>query len=205
MNEVKGTPWEPVPGRGMTEVRSKVYIPSNREVTRMPEPEDRQTCVHRMSIRRSDLDRFGWHFRGCAGCEAANRGGPAVNHNEHCRKAYEAMLRQKDPQKYEKEKEKEAEKLARMIQKAASQEGSQQKKSRTGDGPTVIVNPSGELDQSGGAQASGGQERKREAEGPVEESKEPENKRSKAEEEGQGGEKPDEEIGGGEREQQTQD
>ena len=96
---VCGVPWEPIPGHGMREVKSKVYIPIPRSMPDIPEPMPRENQKRRMYMSKKDVQRHGWHTIGCPGCEAANRGEPAKNHTEACRTAYEQMLQQRDPQK----------------------------------------------------------------------------------------------------------
>ena len=80
-----GVPWEPVPGRGMKEVRSKVYIAgvgSGEDI--IPEPQIRGTIPRRMRFDMDDLEKYGYTV-GCPGCRAKNRGEVGVNHSEECR------------------------------------------------------------------------------------------------------------------------
>ena len=84
MKRLKGVPWEPVPGRPDTEIKSKVLIPGGDPV-RAPGGETRERQVRRVYIRREDVTNYG-PTRGCEGCNAAIRGdGISRNHTEECR------------------------------------------------------------------------------------------------------------------------
>ena len=85
-NDVRGTPWEPVPGRAGVELRSKVLMPEDRQ---RPIPvirgDEEDYIVRRVRITRETIRKLGF-IVGCPGCRAVNRNMPAVNHNEECRK-----------------------------------------------------------------------------------------------------------------------
>ena len=61
--------------------------------------------VRRLKILKQDVTRFGM-TPGCGGCQAANRGGPARNHSEECRKRITEELRNSGDIRFEKEQEK---------------------------------------------------------------------------------------------------
>jgi hypothetical protein len=93
-NDIRGTPWEPVPGREGIEIRSRVVIPVTRtEPGQLMEGEDRDFIVRRMRINRETIRKLGFTI-GCPGCRAVNRGQSAVNHNEACRSRVEGLLRE---------------------------------------------------------------------------------------------------------------
>ena len=83
-NKMRGSPWEPVPGRGSTELRVNVHIPTSSEEP-IPHETGREGGVHRFRIMRDDIKRFGL-MPMCPGCTAVNRGEPAQSHSEACRK-----------------------------------------------------------------------------------------------------------------------
>ena len=85
-NDVRGTPWEPIPGRGGIEIRSRVMLPEERQ---RPIPvirgDEGDYIVRRVRITRETIRKLGF-TTGCPGCRAVNRNLPAVNHNEECRR-----------------------------------------------------------------------------------------------------------------------
>ena len=100
IEEMVGVPWEPVPGRGMKEVKSKVHIAgvgAGEDI--IEEPQLRGAIPRRMRFDADDLDKYGYTF-GCPGCRAKNRGDIAVNHSEECRRRIEEKIREADPERY---------------------------------------------------------------------------------------------------------
>ena len=84
-NDIRGTPWEPVPGREGIEIRSKVVIPIDRTGPRQAmEAEEKDFIAGRMRITREFIRKVGFII-GCLGCRVVNRGQSAVNRNEECR------------------------------------------------------------------------------------------------------------------------
>ena len=91
LDEMKGVPWAPTPGRDGVEVRSYVMIPERQdEPRRIPEPEDKEVVRRRAGIKKEDVMEFGG-TPGCQGCLAANRG-MRRNHNDTCRKRMEGFM-----------------------------------------------------------------------------------------------------------------
>jgi len=87
-NDIRGTPW-PIQGRERIKLRSLVIIPAERTAPRqLIEGEDRYFIVRRMRIAKEFIRMVGFTV-GRPGCRAVNRGPPAVNHNEECRKRVE--------------------------------------------------------------------------------------------------------------------
>ena len=79
---VKGTPWEPVPGREGVEVMSKVELPpAPVEVPPMADGPKWEQDWRRPKIERKDVRNLGM-TPGCPGCVAANRGSAARRHTE---------------------------------------------------------------------------------------------------------------------------
>ena len=78
---VKGVPWEPVPGRGGIELRSRVHIPEEaEEVSKPMSGEPREFKYRRARITKEDIRKAGF-TEGCPGCKAVNRG--LKYHEEH--------------------------------------------------------------------------------------------------------------------------
>ena len=103
---MKGTPWQPVPGRDGMEVKSRVVIPSDhKDKAEAVQGEDKEVQTRRLRINKKDIEKFGM-TPGCDGCRAANRGAPARNHNEDCRKRITEELREIGDQRVEREQEK---------------------------------------------------------------------------------------------------
>ena len=53
--EVKGTPWEPVPGRERIEIKSRVTMPEEIKASKVPEGEEREIRSRRVKIFKSDI------------------------------------------------------------------------------------------------------------------------------------------------------
>lgn len=90
---MKGTPWEPVPGRAGIESKSNItMLPESTEpITPHPTLEYRQ--VRRGHIRYEDIKKYGM-TPGCAGCIAWSRHGRTHNHTEPCRRRIETHMRE---------------------------------------------------------------------------------------------------------------
>ena len=86
LTNFRGTPWEPVPGRGDLEMGIRVRLPTESEnYAAMPESEERRHGEQRMSITRRMIQRYG-ETKGCRGCAAIRRKAAlAVAHDEPCR------------------------------------------------------------------------------------------------------------------------
>ena len=100
IEEMVGVPWEPAPGRGMKEVRSRAIIAGlggGEDI--IPEPQVRQAVPRRMRFDDDDLNKYGFTI-GCPGCKAKNRGNVGVNHSEECRQRIEEKIREDDPERY---------------------------------------------------------------------------------------------------------
>jgi hypothetical protein len=94
MSVMKGTPWEPVPGREGVEVMSKVELPpAPVEVPPMADGPKWEQDWRRPKIERRDVRNLGM-TPGCPGCVAANRGSAARRHTEECRKRMETGMGQ---------------------------------------------------------------------------------------------------------------
>ena len=80
---VKGLPWQPDPNVSTYDIRSRVSVrveqPSEVELGNT-----REFMSRRLRITKKDLQQQGYSI-GCAGCEAARKGGVAINHSEECR------------------------------------------------------------------------------------------------------------------------
>ena len=95
-----GLPWEPIPGRGQIQVKSKVKFMEEsgdniREPFEWEEPKSR-----RMHINKEDVKRKYGAVQGCRGCDAALRGGDPRPHNERCRALKEQLMQKKEPERY---------------------------------------------------------------------------------------------------------
>ncbi len=85
MDMAAGVPWEPIPGRGHIQVKSKVKF-MEESGDKIPDPwvwEEPKT--RGIYIQKEDVTRNYGAVQGCRGCEAAMRGGEPRPHNERCR------------------------------------------------------------------------------------------------------------------------
>ena len=86
-------------GREGFEIKSRVVIPIDRTgPIQLIDGEESDFIVRRMRITRELIRKVGFTI-GCPGCRAVNRGQPAVNHNEECRRRIEGMLREEGNEK----------------------------------------------------------------------------------------------------------
>ena len=93
-NAFQGVPWEPIPGRNVDTIPVRVRLAEEGEAA--PEPanlgEPRAISRRRMRITRKQIVKIGFTV-GCPGCRAVNRGLPAVDHSEECRRRFEHDVR----------------------------------------------------------------------------------------------------------------
>ena len=92
VQNMKGTPWEPVPGHPDRELKSKVVV-REEPILPPPEPSDEQPTMRRLYIRKKDIIKYGATV-GCEGCRAVVRGGVSRNHTEECRARIEKAIRE---------------------------------------------------------------------------------------------------------------
>ena len=92
LDEMKGTPWEPVPGSPGTEMTSRIAPDrEEREVIPREEGEIRDARLKEFRIERRDvLDNS--PTPGCPGCNNVITGGIARNHNKACRDKFEKIF-----------------------------------------------------------------------------------------------------------------
>ena len=95
LGSMRGVPWEPIPGRGMIQIKSKTVIPGEVEGEGITEePLLKEMIPRRVKITKYDLSKYGF-TAGCPGCIAANRG-LVVNHSEKCRKRIEQLIEENE-------------------------------------------------------------------------------------------------------------
>ena len=87
-------PWEPVLGKGGTEIPVQVHMPTEREEPKpVEEGVEKREIRRRIRIRREDVIKYGYTI-GCPGCQAVSRNAPAQNHTEVCRARIEKIMRE---------------------------------------------------------------------------------------------------------------
>ena len=70
-----------------------MHVPEDRDSPDPPmQGEEREVVHRRVKITREMVRRVGFMV-GCPGCRAVNRGLPAVNHKEECRRRFEDSMR----------------------------------------------------------------------------------------------------------------
>ena len=80
----KGVPWEPIPGIGSYDLRSKIVLPVDRPEEGDVEVQEREFAHRRYKISKSDIEAHGPTI-GCPACTNILRGKRPGNHNETCR------------------------------------------------------------------------------------------------------------------------
>ena len=96
LSEIKGTPWQPTPGRDSIEIKCKINMPSDESpITEPAQGHHEEGGVKRAKIFNNDLVRFGYTV-GCPGCRASVQGKAAQSHNEECRRRIESELRKEN-------------------------------------------------------------------------------------------------------------
>ena len=71
IDEMRGVPWEPEPGSGIIEIKSKVRIPGTGSGEIVEQPLVREAVPRRMRFDQDDLEKYGYAI-GCPGCRAKN-------------------------------------------------------------------------------------------------------------------------------------
>lgn len=90
IKELKGLPWEPIPGKGKRDIGAKILIEEIEEKPdKMEEVEDR-VMLRRVRITKEDVNKYG-PTKGCKGCREVLKGGTWV-HSEDCRKRMEGLM-----------------------------------------------------------------------------------------------------------------
>ena len=102
LSKIKGVPWEPVPGQGRTQIKSRITIRDQPiPDSELPEVELRPGKALGIWITKREVMKYGI-TPGCAGCVAQNRGRTGVAHNAKCRERMEEMMQEHEPDKYNK-------------------------------------------------------------------------------------------------------
>ena len=94
LEQMQGTPWEPVPGHPEREIKSRVIIQSG-SVEDPPTRESEAPVPKRVYIKKRDVEKFG-ATAGCEGCKAAIRGGGVRPHTEECRARLEKAIKESE-------------------------------------------------------------------------------------------------------------
>ena len=92
VDSIRGSPWEPIPGREGIEIKTSVCIPCEEGQT--IEREDgvaREVVRRRFHIRAKDVEKYK-PTMDCEGCKSVNRGGPAINHSIQCRDRFARLF-----------------------------------------------------------------------------------------------------------------
>ena len=91
---MKGTPWEPIPGKVDDSIPVRVRLPEEGQPPG-PDPvnlgEPHRDIKRRARITREDVVRIGFTLN-CPGCRAISRNAPSQNHTEACRARIEQAL-----------------------------------------------------------------------------------------------------------------
>merc|ERR1712240_226221 len=94
IGSMKGTPWEPIPGKLDDSIPVRVRLPEEGQPPG-PSPdnlgEPHRDIKRRARITREDVIRIGFTFN-CPGCKAISRNAPSQNHTEACRDRIEQAL-----------------------------------------------------------------------------------------------------------------
>jgi len=90
--EIAGVPWRPIPGRDGVELKSHVRMASEfGDKMEHAEGQQQPFVARAVEFLKEDIKKYGMS-PGCAGCTAANRGTPAVNHSDSCRIRIEKLM-----------------------------------------------------------------------------------------------------------------
>ena len=115
---MKGTPWEPIPGRPGTEITTRIAPDrEEREIIPRGSGEERDVRLKEFRIERQDVFDNNPTV-GCPGCNNVITGGIARNHNKKCRERFEKIFVDKgDPKLLRQAKRFMADGEAREIKK----------------------------------------------------------------------------------------
>ena len=101
-SEMKGVPWEPIPGREGIEIRSSVkFGPSWTPVGEAQEGKERVVRRRGAQIRAADVKKYR-ATEGCPGCSEQEKGRPGITHKKHCRERFEKIWKEKGDPRVEK-------------------------------------------------------------------------------------------------------
>ena len=116
-SQIRGLPWEPIPGRDSIDVPINVAIPDEDKVV-IPAAENTEKVMVRrvFKIFRTDVAEYGL-TPGCKGCLAADAGHPvAKNHSAECRSRMLTEISNKNPNRIARLGEKYFEELNTELQ-----------------------------------------------------------------------------------------
>ncbi len=116
LEKVKGSPWEPIPGREGIELKTSVNIDTGEAVHDPMIGFEKPYVKRRFRINKEDVLRRGM-TPGCKGCSALNRGGQPVNHSEECRSRFQKELEEEGDERIEKDRVKREDALTEAIEK----------------------------------------------------------------------------------------
>ena len=93
VKNIRGTPWEPYPGDGLTMrgLRPKVPVDKEQSIPAHPQPASFKGRKLGFAIRKDDIAKYG-ATAGCRGCIQLKRGGYG-HHSPECRVRLEKLLR----------------------------------------------------------------------------------------------------------------
>ena len=98
VEQLKGVPWEPVPGRENIEVGIRVELQKEEveERQEMPDMQEREVRARRFHITKAMVRKFVMTLD-CPGCIALNRGKRELdNHSELCRERMTDLIAERD-------------------------------------------------------------------------------------------------------------
>ena len=96
----KGVPWEPIPGRGRIQAKSRFRM-GEGEGEIITEPKMKEARRRRVYLKKADVDKYAQGGTvGCRGCQAIGRGESGVPRNERCREIIEGRMAEAEPERY---------------------------------------------------------------------------------------------------------
>ena len=125
---LKGTPWEPIPGREDIEITTRP-TPVGEAIPRFEEPADADDTVKRMRIYRRDVMKY-TATPECKGCTAAIRGARSQHHAEQCRVRLEKLIEENENDRYCREMERINKQLAERLAREVKEEEEEEEEER---------------------------------------------------------------------------
>ena len=97
---MRGTPWEPVPGGGVREIKTSIHLPVEDETPEIITAANKESVVKRAPISAEWIKKYGY-TKGCKGCDHIKQKKSPYVHNEECRKNIESKMKAASDTRYE--------------------------------------------------------------------------------------------------------
>ena len=124
--EMKGTPWEPVPGGGVRDVKTSIHLPAEESEPTKTETKEKEQVVKQTPISSEWIKKYGF-TKGCTGCDHIKLKKKTFMHNEECRKNIKAKMKAAKDERYEAAERRYIERLGKRLDPQGEKKWSEEK------------------------------------------------------------------------------